>query len=161
MRTVRLIGRLSGECLVHILARHKNLNLKIFFKRFMLTRQLVTKYVNWFCSVYCICLGHCKVYTIINHVKVKHHKRTILEPGTQTWKIETTTMCKSLIAYLWTQFILSYAYQFLFFLFFWAFVFCRFCAVIRFFHPRHNGQWPPTSKDFPSQIVSITFSFLS
>ena len=34
---------------------------------------------------------------------------------------------------------------------------CRFCVVIRFFHPRHNGQWPPTSKDFQSQIVSITF----
>ena len=34
---------------------------------------------------------------------------------------------------------------------------CRFCVVIRFFHPRHNGQWPPTSKDFLSQIVSITF----
>ena len=29
------------------------------------------------------------------------------------------------------------------------------------FHPRHNGQWPPTSKDFLSQIVSITFIFLS
>ena len=28
-----------------------------------------------------------------------------------------------------------------------AFDFCRFCLVIRFFHPRHNGQWPPTSKD--------------
>ena len=25
---------------------------------------------------------------------------------------------------------------------------CRFCVVISFFHPRHNGQWPPTSKDF-------------
>ena len=32
---------------------------------------------------------------------------------------------------------------------------------IRFFHPRHNGQWPPTSKDFLSQILSITFIFLS
>ena len=30
-----------------------------------------------------------------------------------------------------------------------------------FFHPRHNGQWPPTSKDFLSQILSITFIFLS
>ena len=29
------------------------------------------------------------------------------------------------------------------------------------FHPRHNGQWPPTSKDFLSQILSITFIFLS
>ena len=34
------------------------------------------------------------------------------------------------------------------FLFFLAFDFCRFCVVIRFFHPRHNGQWPPTLKDF-------------
>ena len=46
-------------------------------------------------------------------------------------------------------------------LFFLAFDFCRFCVVIRFFHPRHNGQWPPTSKDFLSQILSITFIFLS
>ena len=28
-----------------------------------------------------------------------------------------------------------------------------FCVVVRFFHPRHNGQWPPTSKDFLSQIL--------
>ena len=45
--------------------------------------------------------------------------------------------------------------------FFLAFDFCRFCVVIQFFHPRHNGQWPPTSKDFLSQILSITFIFLS
>ena len=31
--------------------------------------------------------------------------------------------------------------------------------VIRFFHPRHNGQWPPNFKDFVSQILSITFIF--
>ena len=42
-----------------------------------------------------------------------------------------------------------------------AFDFCRFCVVIRFFHPRHNGQWPPTSKDFLFQILSITFIFRS
>ena len=39
--------------------------------------------------------------------------------------------------------------------------FCRFCVVIRFFHPRHNGQWPPTLKDFLSQILSTAFIFLS
>ena len=35
-----------------------------------------------------------------------------------------------------------------------------FLSVLRghsFFHFRHNGQWPPTSKDFLSQILSITF----
>ena len=48
-----------------------------------------------------------------------------------------------------------------FYWFFLAFDFCRFCVVIRFFHPRHNGQWPPTSKDFLSLILSITFIFLS
>ena len=31
---------------------------------------------------------------------------------------------------------------------FLAFDVCRFCVVIWGFHPRHNGQWPPTSKDF-------------
>ena len=33
-----------------------------------------------------------------------------------------------------------------FFAVFLAFDFCRFYVVIRFFHPCHNGQWPPTSK---------------
>ena len=28
---------------------------------------------------------------------------------------------------------------------------CRFCLVIPFFHPRHDGQWPPISKDFYSR----------
>ena len=46
------------------------------------------------------------------------------------------------------------------FSFFLAFDFCRFCVVTRFFHPSHNGQWPPTSKDILSQILSITFIFL-
>ena len=45
--------------------------------------------------------------------------------------------------------------------FFLAFDFCRFCVVIRFFHPCHNSHWPPTSKDFLSQILSITFIFIS
>ena len=44
---------------------------------------------------------------------------------------------------------------------FLAFDFCRFCVVIRGFHPRHNSQWPPTSNDFLYQILSITFIFLS
>ena len=50
----------------------------------------------------------------------------------------------------------NYAVWFCFFVFL-AFDFCQFCVVIRFFHPRHNGQWLPTSKDFLSQILSITF----
>ena len=41
------------------------------------------------------------------------------------------------------------------------FAFCRFCVVIRFFHPRHNGQLSPISKDFLSQILPITYIFLS
>ena len=44
---------------------------------------------------------------------------------------------------------------------FLAFDFCRFCVIIRCFHPRHNGQWPPTLKGFLSQILSITFFVLS
>ena len=51
-----------------------------------------------------------------------------------------------------------YLYFFYFFYFFLASDFCWFCVVIRFFHPRHNGQWPPTSNDFLSQILSITLS---
>jgi len=41
-----------------------------------------------------------------------------------------------------TDTILLYLFIFL------AFDCCRFCVVIRFFHPHHNGQWPPISKDF-------------
>ena len=47
------------------------------------------------------------------------------------------------------------------FYFILTFDFCRFHMVIHFFPPCHNGQWPPTSKDFLSQILSITFIFLS
>ena len=47
-------------------------------------------------------------------------------------------------------------HQFLF-LFFLAFDFCRFCVVIRFFHPRHNGQWPPTSKDFYTRSYPLHY----
>ena len=41
--------------------------------------------------------------------------------------------------------------------FFLAFDFCRFCVVIRFFHPRHNGQWPPTSKDFYTRSYPLHY----
>ena len=34
---------------------------------------------------------------------------------------------------------------------------CQFCVVIRFFHPRHNGQWPPTSKDFHPRYYPLHF----
>ena len=30
------------------------------------------------------------------------------------------------------------------FLIFFSVRLCRFCVVIWFFHPRHNGHWPPT-----------------
>jgi len=32
--------------------------------------------------------------------------------------------------------------------------------IIGWIGPRHNGQWPPTSKDFLSQMLCITFIFL-
>ena len=35
-----------------------------------------------------------------------------------------------------------------FFFFFFSVPLLSVLLVIRFFHPRHNGQWPPTSKDF-------------
>ena len=43
------------------------------------------------------------------------------------------------------------------FFFFLTFDFCRFCMVIRFFHPRHNGQWPPTSKAFYPRSYPLHF----
>ena len=45
---------------------------------------------------------------------------------------------------------------------FLAFDFCRFCVVIRFFHPRHNGQWSLTSKDFYTTSYPLhLFSYLN
>ena len=41
---------------------------------------------------------------------------------------------------------------------FLAFDFCRFCVVTtRFFHPRHNGQWPPTSKYFYTRSYPLHY----
>ena len=40
------------------------------------------------------------------------------------------------------------------FVFFLAFDFCRFCVVIRCFHPRHNVQWPPI---WPGTIFIMSF----
>ena len=44
-----------------------------------------------------------------------------------------------------------------FLFFFLAFDFCRFCVVIRFFHPRHNGQWPLTLKDFYTRSYPLHY----
>ena len=41
--------------------------------------------------------------------------------------------------------------------FFLAFDFLRLCVVIRFFHPRHNGQWPPSSKDFYTRSYPLHY----
>ena len=43
---------------------------------------------------------------------------------------------------------------------FLAFDFCRFCVVIRFFHPLHNGQWPPTSKDFYTKYYPLHYCLI-
>ena len=40
---------------------------------------------------------------------------------------------------------------------FLAFDLCRFCLAIRFFPPRHNDQWPPTSKDFYLRFYPLHF----
>ena len=44
-----------------------------------------------------------------------------------------------------------------FFSVFLAFDFCRFCVVIHFFQPRHNGQWPPTLKDFYTRSYPLQY----
>ena len=64
---------------------------------------------------------------------------------------------KHLFTIFWCVYLLSFGCLSIFL----AFDFCRFCVVIRFFHPCHNDQWPQTSKDFLSQVLSITFIFLS
>ena len=61
------------------------------------------------------------------------------------------------IYFNWLNIILySLSFQETFF-FFLAFDFCRFCVVIRFFHPRHKGQWPPTSKDFYTRSYPLHY----
>ena len=43
-------------------------------------------------------------------------------------------------------------------LFFLSFnFFFQLCVVIRFFHPRHNGQWPRTSKDFYTRSYPLHY----
>ena len=42
-----------------------------------------------------------------------------------------------------------------------AFDFCQFCEVIRFFHTRHNGQWPPTPKDGGRNDLGHCFNFVA
>ena len=42
-------------------------------------------------------------------------------------------------------------------IFFLAFDFFRFCVVFRFFHPCHNGQWPPTLKDFYTRSYPLHY----
>ena len=44
-----------------------------------------------------------------------------------------------------------------FFLRFLALDFGRLCVVIRFFHPRHNSQWPPTSNDFYTRSYPLRY----
>ena len=49
--------------------------------------------------------------------------------------------------------------RFFFFFFFKSSTFVGSAWSFGFFHPRHNSQLPPTSKDFLSRISSITFIF--
>ena len=43
---------------------------------------------------------------------------------------------------------------------FLTFDFCRFCVINLFFHPRHNGQWPPTPKDFHPRCYPLHFCLI-
>ena len=43
---------------------------------------------------------------------------------------------------------------------FLAFDLCRFCVVTRFFHPRRNGQLPPTSKDFYTRSYPLHYNLI-
>ena len=42
--------------------------------------------------------------------------------------------------------------------YFLTFDYCRFRVVIRFFHPRQNGQWPPTLKDLCPRFYPLHFN---
>ena len=50
--------------------------------------------------------------------------------------------------------------ELLFFIFL-RFDICRFCVVIRIYHPRQNGQCILDFEGFLSQILSITLNFLT
>ena len=49
----------------------------------------------------------------------------------------------------------------LFIFIFLAFDFCRFCVVVLLFHPGHNGQWPPTWKDFYTRSYQLHYYIFS
>ena len=38
--------------------------------------------------------------------------------------------------------------------------FSRFCVIIRLFHSRHNGQWPPTLKDFYTRSYPLHYMII-
>ena len=67
------------------------------------------------------------------------------------------TRMTSLTLLLYTQKQTMWVTWIYFFNSFLAFDFCRFCVVIRFLHPRHNGQWPPTSKDVHTRFYPLHF----
>ena len=52
--------------------------------------------------------------------------------------------------------LFGYVCLFIFYIFL-TFDVCRFCVVIRFFHPRHNGQLLPTSKDFYTRSYPLHY----
>jgi len=56
---------------------------------------------------------------------------------------------------------ISVQFKYFYFSFFIAFDFLSVLCGHSFFHPCHNGQWPPTLKDFLSQILPNAFIFLS
>ena len=53
--------------------------------------------------------------------------------------------------------VFGFVFCLCFWVFFLAFDFCRFCVVIRFFHPHHNSQWPLTSKDFYTRSYPLHY----
>ena len=69
-------------------------------------------------------------------------------------KIEIVSGIESSLVSSWTKMCLNADNITLFFL---AFDFCRFCVVIRVFHPLHNGQWPPTLKNFCTRSYPLHY----
>ena len=120
-----------------------------------------------YCVNYWHCNWHINVSVFVHSTLLKDHlldDHIIYNTLQQDWSIgQCSIYCTCKVIYLYPGVYIRFdvSFFFVFFLFFLAFDFFRFCVVILFFHPRHNGQWPPTTKDFLSQIVSITFIILS
>ena len=100
----------------------------------------------------CLCLQYNNIYDNLYCVSFSRRYLTIFDISQSSIRPSKMVLLLYAICFLGKNPFFYIFFLFFIFLNFLSFDYCRFCVVIRLFHLRHNGQWPPTSKDFLSQI---------